>query len=70
MRYDGRADLMSVSPPGWMRVTGGTQDIGNIDDAAFRERTMEYVRKIVSHYHTCPALDRGFYGTNRAESLN
>lgn len=49
--------LMSVSPPGWMRVTGGTQDIGNIDDAAFRERTMEYVRKIVSHYHTCPALD-------------
>lgn len=49
--------LMSVSPPGWMRVTGGTQDIGNIDDAAFKARTFAYVRKIVEHYHTSPALD-------------
>lgn len=49
--------LMSISPPGWMRVTGGTQDIGNIDDAAFKARTFEYVRQLVERYHSSPALD-------------
>lgn len=48
--------LMSVSPPGWMKLTKGSQDIADIDDGEIWESGLSYVRKVVSHYSLHPAL--------------
>ena len=48
--------LMCVSPPGWMKISGGTQDIANLDDPTFRKKAMSYVEKLTMHYCEHPAL--------------
>lgn len=48
--------LMSVSPPSWMRMSGGTQDVADLDDPAYWERSMKYIEKIVKRYAKSQAL--------------
>jgi len=48
--------LMAVSPPGWMRATGGSQDVGNIDCPAFWEKALRYVDRVVERYRSSPSL--------------
>lgn len=48
--------LMCVSPPGWMKISGGTQDIADLDDPSFRKKAMSYVEKLAMHYCEHPAL--------------
>lgn len=49
--------LMSVSPPGWMKITGGPQSIGPLENSSFWERSLESVEKIVKRYAKDPALN-------------
>ena len=48
--------LMSVSPPGWMRLTGNSQSLGDLEDPAFLTRGEDYIRRVVGRYGTHPAL--------------
>lgn len=48
--------LMPVSPPGWMRITAGPQDVANLDDPAFWSRAMDYVARVAARYAQNPAL--------------
>jgi beta-galactosidase len=48
--------LMAVSPPGWMRVTSGPQDIADLDDPELWAAALAYVRRVVGRYHLSPAL--------------
>lgn len=50
------ATLMAVSPPGWMRITGGLQDVCNLDDPAVWARCLQYLDRVVSHWKDAPAL--------------
>lgn len=49
--------LMSVSPPGWMRLTDGPQSVANLDDPAYVKASAGYIRQIVGRYKDHPALD-------------
>ncbi|RED64879.1 beta-galactosidase [Cohnella lupini] len=49
--------LMSVSPPGWMRLTEGPQSLADLDDPVFHERTKAYIEKIVARYGNHSQLD-------------
>lgn len=49
--------LMSVSPPGWAGLTGGLQDVADLDDEAFFARSLDHVRTVVTHFKDHPALD-------------
>ncbi|MCD9020757.1 beta-galactosidase [Cohnella silvisoli] len=49
--------LMSVSPPGWMRLTEGPQSLADLDDPAYLERTKEYIRRIAVRYGNHAQLD-------------
>ena len=51
------ATLMSVSPPGWMRLTDGLQDVANLDDDTFFRRSLEHARTVVERFRGHPALD-------------
>lgn len=49
--------LMSVSPPGWMKLTKGPQDLTDIDDLNFwHNSAMKYVKKVVDRYSSSPVL--------------
>lgn len=48
--------LMPVSPPGFMCISTGVQDIGDLNDPVFWEKAMEYVRRTVQRYSHSPAL--------------
>ena len=48
--------LMPVSPPGYMCISTGVQDIGDLDDPVFWNKAMEYVRLTVQRYRKSPAL--------------
>ena len=48
--------LMPVSPPGYMCISSGVQDIGDLNDPVFWTKAMEYVRRTVQRYHASPAL--------------
>ena len=48
--------LMPVSPPGWMRLTGGVQDVGDLDDPVFWSRALDYVTRAARRYTSHPAL--------------
>lgn len=48
--------LMSISPPGWMGISGGSQDIGPLEDEAFLKRSEEYVHRVVQRWRNHPAL--------------
>lgn len=48
--------LMCVSPPGWMKISGGSQDVANLDDLSFCKKSMSYVEKLTAHYCGHPAL--------------
>lgn len=48
--------LMPVSPPGWMKLTKGSQDIADIDDEKIWSAGLAYVSEVVRHYCTHPAL--------------
>ena len=48
--------LMPVSPPGYMCISTGVQDIGDLDDPVFWTKAMEYVRRTVLRYRNSPAL--------------
>ena len=48
--------LMSVSPPSWMRMSSGTQDVADLDDPAYWARSMQYVEKVVERYAGAQAL--------------
>jgi hypothetical protein len=49
--------LMSVSPPGWAGLTGGLQDVADLDDEAFFTRSLAHVQTVVTHFKDHPALD-------------
>ncbi|QJD86938.1 beta-galactosidase [Cohnella herbarum] len=49
--------LMSVSPPGWMRLTEGPQSLADLDDPAYRLRMKSYIERIVERYGNHPQLD-------------
>ncbi len=49
--------LFAQSPPGWMRKTGGCQSVGDLDDAEYWERAMDYTRRLVTRWREHPALD-------------
>ena len=48
--------LKSVSPPGWMRISGGTHDVMVLENETYWEHSMDYVRRIVTRYFQSPAL--------------
>ena len=48
--------LMPVSPPGYMCISTGVQDVGDLDDPVFWNKAMEYVRLTVQRYRNSPAL--------------
>ena len=48
--------LMSVSPPGWMRLTDGPQSIADLDDPTYRQGAESYIYQIVSRYKDHPAM--------------
>lgn len=49
--------LMSVSPPGWMRMTKGPQSNGDLDDLTFWQGAAKnYVQKLVYRYQKHTAL--------------
>ncbi len=48
--------LMSVSPPGWMQCSGGLQDVANLEDPSIIEAGERYIREVVSHWASHPAL--------------
>lgn len=50
------ATLMAVSPPGWMQLTDGLQDVANLDDPAIWQHVLRYVREVVSRWRSSPAL--------------
>ena len=50
------ATLMSVSPPGWMRLTDGMQDVANLDDPELWSRSLRYIDHMVQRYAKHPAL--------------
>lgn len=49
--------LMSGQPPGWMGLTRGMQDIADLDDPAFVERSAAYLQGVVQKFRDHPALD-------------
>lgn len=49
--------LMSVSPPGWMRLTDGPQSVANLDDPDFLPLARTYIRNVVLRYKDHPHLD-------------
>ncbi|UKS28726.1 beta-galactosidase [Paenibacillus sp. HWE-109] len=49
--------LMSVSPPGWMKLTDGPQSVSDLDDPAYQTKARGYVEKIAQRYGNHPALD-------------
>lgn len=49
--------LMSVSPPGWAGMTGGLQDVADLDDEVFWAKSLGHVRTVVEHFKDHPALD-------------
>lgn len=51
------ATLMAVSPPGWMRLTQGLQDVGDLDEPELWTRSLGYVSRVVRRWHSSPALD-------------
>ena len=48
--------LMPVSPPGYMCISTGVQDIADLNDPAYWTKAMEYVRRTVLRYRASPAL--------------
>ena len=48
--------LMAQSPPGWMRVTDGSQAIGDVDDPAYWQDALAWSQVVVKHYANHPAL--------------
>ena len=48
--------LMSVSPPGWMRLTGNSQSVADLEDPEFLARSEDYIRRVVGRYGAHPAL--------------
>lgn len=48
--------LTAVSPPGYMRISTGPQNVGDLDDPVFWDKAMEYVRRTVRRYRNSPAL--------------
>ena len=51
------ATLMSVSPPGHLGMTWGIQDVADLDDTVFFERSLDHVRTVVNRFKQHPALD-------------
>jgi hypothetical protein len=49
--------LMSGSPPGWMDLTCGQMETGNLEDPQFYTVSLDHVRKVVGHFKDNPALD-------------
>lgn len=49
--------LMSVSPPGWAGMTGGLQDVADLDDEVFWARSLGHVQAVVEHFKDHAALD-------------
>ncbi len=48
--------LMAVHPPGWMRLSFGSQDIGPLEDPIYWEQARNYIRRVVARYGSHPAL--------------
>lgn len=42
--------LMPVSPPGWAKLTRGSQDVADIDNPEIWKAGLDYVEKTVKHY--------------------
>lgn len=51
------ATLMSCSPPGWMGLTNGLQEVANLDEPEFFAQSLGHLRAVVEHYRGHPALD-------------
>lgn len=49
--------LMAVSPPGWMGLTNGLQEIADLDDPAFMDAALAHAHRVVTRYREHPALD-------------
>ena len=62
--------LMAVSPPGWMRSSGGSQDVANLENASFWESAMKYTNKLVERYHKSPALHSWILWNEPSRVLN
>jgi beta-galactosidase len=48
--------LMPVSPPGWMNITSGIQDVADLDDLALWSKSLSYVAKVVERYYKSPVI--------------
>jgi beta-galactosidase len=48
--------LMAQSPPGWMRVTNGSQAIGDVDDPGYWQSALAWTAEVALRYATHPAL--------------
>lgn len=48
--------LMAQSPPGWMRVTDGSQAMGDVDDAAYWSKALAWAEQVVLRYAEHAAL--------------
>ncbi|MBD2862688.1 beta-galactosidase [Paenibacillus oceani] len=49
--------LMSVSPPGWMKLSGGPQSYADLDAEHYFERSAAYIDRLVTRYRDRPSLD-------------
>lgn len=61
--------LMAVSPPGWMRVSEGLQDVGNLDDPNYWRAALAYAGRVVERWRDAPALDSWILWNEPARSL-
>lgn len=51
------ATLMAASPPGWMRLTSGLQDVADLDDPAVWSHCERYLEQVLARWSAAPALD-------------
>ena len=47
---------MAQSPPGWMQISHGSQDIGPVDDPEYWQQALTWAETIVQHWSAHPAL--------------
>lgn len=48
--------LMAAHPPGWMRLSSGSQDIGPLEDPVYWEQARDYIRRVVARYGSHPVM--------------
>ncbi|NIK78071.1 beta-galactosidase [Paenibacillus castaneae] len=62
--------LMSVSPPGWMRLTQGPQSVADLDDPAYQKRMKIYIERIVTKYKDYKNLDSWILWNEASRSIS